>query len=314
MRPKVCIVILNWNGRADTTECLESLQRTTYPEYKVIVVDNGSSGNDVNILREQFGSYIHIIENDKNYGFAEGNNIGIRYAVQNFSPDYLLLLNNDAVVNPDCVTELVQVAESDPKLGIAGPKIRFYDAPQRSEYAGGLIRWWSGAAVKMGFGQLDKGQFDQTKEVDWVIGCALLIKRELIERIGLLYPVYFMNWEEVDWCARCKKEGYRVVYVPKAVLWHKGGRSSQRVSGMNIYYMTRNRFLFMRRNATRLQFVSFLAWFFLRDVLVTTASLYLQYRDTKSVVTFFKGTRDGIRLSLRRSDVFLPQTTDSQDV
>lgn len=295
MRPKVSIIILNWNGLDDTTECLESLRRMTYPDYKVIVVDNASSGGDAKVLREGFGDYIHIIENDKNYGFAEGNNIGMRYALDNLDPDYVLLLNNDTRVDPEFLTELVNAAESDPLIGIVAPKVYWYDQPNTVQSAGGTINWWIGATSLIGCGEIDKGQFDHVNNVDWVIGGGLLIKRQVLEKIGLLYQPYFAYFEEAEWCTRCKKAGYRVVYVPSAKLWHKGASTTGRIRGLGLYYMTRNRFLFMKRNATRLQILSFFVWFSFRHILVTTALFVVGQRDVTSIKTFYKGICDGIR-------------------
>jgi len=301
MDPKVSIIILNWNGLDDTIECLDSLKKIAYPDYDVVVVDNGSKGNDIEALKMRFGDYIKIIENDRNYGFAEGNNIGIRYALDNLDPDYILLLNNDTIVDPEFLTELVNAAESDPLIGIVAPKIYWYDEPNTVQSAGGTINWWTGALSLIGVGEVDKGQFDHVKDVDWVIGGGLLMKRQVLERIGLLYRPYFAYFEEADWCTQCKKAGYRVVYVPKAKVWHKTARATGRVSGLRLYYMTRNRFLFMKRNATGLQFSCFLARFFLRDVAFTTISMLALQRDLKSLAKFYKGICAGISLSLRQA-------------
>ena len=137
--PKVSIIILNWNGLEDTIECLESLKKITHPNYEVIVVDNGSEGNDAQMLQERFGDYIHIIRNDKNYGFAGGANIGMRYVLNNSAADYVLLLNNDTVVDPEFLTELVKVAEADPAIGITGGKIYYYDNPGQLQFVWGRI-------------------------------------------------------------------------------------------------------------------------------------------------------------------------------
>ena len=128
MNTKVSIIILNWNGLDHTVDCLQSLKKITYQNYNIIVVDNGSKGNDAEILKRKFGEYVHIIENDKNYGFAGGCNIGIRYALRNSGPDYILLLNNNTTVAPDFLAEMVSVAESNPSFGIAGPKITSFRA------------------------------------------------------------------------------------------------------------------------------------------------------------------------------------------
>lgn len=298
--PKVAIVILNWNGLRDTVECLESLKNITYPNYEVIVVDNGSKGEDVEVLRNKFGDYIHMIENDKNYGFAEGNNIGMRYALENSNPDYILLLNNDTVVDPGFLTELVKVAESDPLIGIVGPKIRFYYEPNRIQSAGGQINWWTGQLSLIGCTQIDRGQFDEMREVDWVIGCALLVKSETIREIGLLYAGYFAYLEETDWCARCGKAGYKVIYTPAARLWHKRRLAVGRIDKIRLYYRTRNLFVFMKRNSTGLQLVSFFVYFILRDFLLTPLTLLVRQNDLKLLPAFYKGTCDGIRLMLKR--------------
>lgn len=299
IHPKVCIIILNWNGLEDTIECLESLKKVTYPDYEVILVDNGSEGNDVEILRERFGDHIQIIENDKNYGFAEGCNIGMRYALENSDPDNILLLNNDTAVDPDFLTELVKVAESDSLIGIVGPKVCFYHEPNVIQSAGGQINWWTGQASLIGCTQFDKEQFDEIREVDWVSGCALLIKRKVIEQVGLLYAPYFAYFEEAEWCTRVTRAGYEVIYVPKAHLWHKSQFSISRTDGLPMYHMSRNRFLFMKRNSTRLQFISFLVYFFLKDFLLSSVLILARQKDPKLLLSFYRGTYDGINLTLK---------------
>jgi GT2 family glycosyltransferase len=297
--PRVAIIILNWNGLEDTIECLESLAKVTYPNYEVVLVDNGSKGNDVRILREKFGDYIYMIVNDKNYGFAEGTNIGMRHVMKSSCPDYVLLLNNDVVVDPNFLTELVQVAESNSQTGIVGAKVYFYAEPNKIQSAGGRINWWAGETPLIGCLQIDRGQFDETKEVDWVMGGALLIRCETIEEIGLLYAGYFGYFEETEWCAKAKKAGYKVIYTPRARLWHKREPAVDRIDGFRLYYMTRNRFLFMKRNATRVQSISFFVQFFLRHFPLTLVWLLVRRKDVKLLPRYFKGIYDGIGLMLK---------------
>ena len=299
--PKISVIILNWNGLEDTIECLESLRKATYPNYDVVLVDNGSEGNDVRILREKFGNYIHIIENDRNYGFAEGMNIGMRNALHDSNPDYFLLLNNDTVVAPNCLAELVKVAESDPLIGIVGPKIRWYHDPNRIQSVGGQLNWWTGQRYLIGYNQIDQGQFDEVREVDWVSGAALLIRRRTVADIGLLHAEYFLYSEEVDWCARCRKAGYKVAFAPAAEVWHKCEWETKGIGRYQLYYMTRNRYLFMRRNATRQQFTFFLIQFTLKSLLLVPAWLLLRRRNPKLLLTLFKAIYDGIRISLKGS-------------
>lgn len=226
--PKVSMIILNWNGVEDTIECLESLKKITYPNYEVIVVDNASSGNDVEVLRERYGNYIHVIANDENYGYPEGCNVGMRYALKK-GTDYILLLNNDIVVDPEFLTELVKVAESDPSIGLTGSKIYYYYHPNRIQSAGGKIRWWLGDIEGYG-GEEDMGQYDDVAERDLVFATSCLIKKKVIERISFLDPFFFFGVEEYDYCPRAKRAGFKVVYVPHSKVWHKWGASRAKFS------------------------------------------------------------------------------------
>jgi GT2 family glycosyltransferase len=227
--PSICIIIINWNGWKDTAECLDSLLRISYANYHVIVVDNDSQGQDVEILKERFGEQIHIIENQRNSGFAEGNNIGIRYALGAYSPDYVLLLNNDTTVSPGFLTEMVTVSEDNPKLGILGPRVFYYDLDGKKDavwFTGGGIRWWHPSYWKLL--DLSGDQFVASGVpvvVDWVSGAAMLIRREVIESISLLDARYFFGHEDIDYCSRARKNDYRVAYVPRSFIWHKVGRS-----------------------------------------------------------------------------------------
>ena len=233
-QPKVSIIILNWNGLEDTIECLESLKKITYPNYEVIVVDNASQGDDVRNLREKFGDYIHIIRNDSNYGFAEGNNVGIRYGLNNSNPAYFLLLNNDTVVAPDFLDELIKVARSDSEIGIVGPKIYYYDFNGRKDViwsAGGKIEWWR-RWIYHGIGSNDDDlpQYQNVADVDWISGAAMMIRASIIQELSLLDSHYFLGNEDVEYCLKVRQRGFRIVYVPTARVWHKVGISRNKVN------------------------------------------------------------------------------------
>jgi GT2 family glycosyltransferase len=230
--PRVSIIILNWNGLSDTIECLESLRNVAYPDYEVVVVDNGSEGNDADALRQRFGDYIHVIENERNYGFAEGCNIGIRHSLRGSGIDYILLLNNDTTVAPDCLDELVKVAEGDPGIGIVGPKIYYYDFGGRADViwsAGGKIRWWHPWVYDgIGTNECDAPRYNGLDSVDWVSGSAMMIKRSVLEMLSCLDPKYFFGNEDVEYCLRARKRGLKVVYVPTARVSHKVGKSRKK--------------------------------------------------------------------------------------
>lgn len=165
-----------------------------------------------------------LLKNDKNYGFAEGNNIAIQLALKFFKPQYILLTNNDVVVDKRFLTELVKIAERDRKIGIVGPKIYYKDFLGRSDvinFAGEDIVLWKAKEVRYGFNELDEGQYDRIKEIDKIDGACMLIKRQVFENVGMFDPNFFVFWEETDFCLRAKKKGYKIVYVPTAEIWHK---------------------------------------------------------------------------------------------
>ena len=289
--PKVSIIIINWNGLEDTIECLESLKKITYPNYEVIVMDNGSDSNDAELLRKKYGDYIHVIENDKNYGFAEGNNIGIRYALESSNPNYILLLNNDTVVAPEFLAELVKVAEGSEKVGIVGPKIYNYSEPNRILSAGSRVNWWTAQSFPIGAGEEDKGQFDKLAEVDYMSGCSLLVRREVIKQIGMLDPIYFVGYEDSDWCIRASKEGFQSVFCPRARIWHKVSASRQKNIKFRVYYHLRNQFIFARRYLSKPQFV-FLVFYFLIHLPKYFLEYLIYYRDLTTLRYFVKALLD----------------------
>lgn len=300
--PKVAIIILNWNGLEDTIECLESLKKINYPNYKVIVVDNGSAGNDAQVLKERFGDYIYLIQNDKNYGFAGGANIGMRYALDNSQPDYILLLNNDTVVDPIFLTEMVKVAEGDPTIGIVGAKVYYYDDPRRLQIVWARINLWLGRWIltptalteRIAKREIDLGQYDSTKEVDAVAGCCFSIKKTVFENIGLLDETFFSFCEEAEYYIRTRKANYKIVYVPKAKVWHKGGASTSGISSFCCYYLARNNFRFMQKHATKCQYLCFLVYYLTFHFWLMAGVYLLYYRNVRLFTSFYRGVRDGL--------------------
>jgi len=245
MMPRTIIILLNWNGLSDTLECLASLQHLDYPNYKVIVVDNGSTDDSVGVIRKQF-SDATLVENEENLGFTGGNNVGLRHALAQ-GADYALLLNNDTEVKPDFLRHLVTAAEADPAIGIAGPTIYYYEQPDLIWSAGGSIDWRRGQTQMVGLNAPDVGQFGAApREVDFVTGCAMLVNRAVMEQTGLLDERFFAYYEEAEWCVRAQRAGFKIVHVPQAGLWHKITPECRADSPVVHYYMTRNRLLFLK--------------------------------------------------------------------
>ena len=244
--PSVGIIILNWNGRGDTLACIESLSRLDYPACRTAMVDNGSTDGSVAAVATRFPE-VTLIENGRNLGYAGGNNVGLRWAMAE-GLDYALLLNNDTEVAPDLLRRLVTAAEADTNCGAVGPTIYYWASPERIWSAGGQVNWRNGSTRMMHLNEADTGQLGPSPwRADFVTGCALLIKRTALERVGLLDERFFAYYEETEWCARAGREGLSILQVPEAHLWHKIPLDARDSSPRVHYYMTRNRLLFARQ-------------------------------------------------------------------
>ncbi|CAJ35482.1 glycosyltransferase family 2 protein [Methanocella arvoryzae] len=260
MPPQVAIVILNWNNGTVTVDCLRSLEKLSYSNFFTLVLDNGSTDDSLEILHRAYPG-ISVVQNDKNLGFAGGNNPGIRLALEQ-GADYVLLLNNDTEVAPDFLDELIKVAEADPKIGIASAKIYYYSEPDRLWFAGGKVNYWKGWTQHLGDLEKDVGQYDHTTDTDFVSGCAMLIRREVIEKIGVLYEPFFLYYEDSDYCSRARRAGYRIVMAPKAKVWHKVSSTTGKIKDLQLFYGQRNMLAFERRNASPVRLAFFLPYYF----------------------------------------------------
>jgi len=248
-QPYVYIVILNWNNAHDTLACLHSLTELDYPNYAILVIDNGSSDGSAERIRAD-NSTVEVMELATNIGYAAGNNAGIDVAVER-GAEYVLILNNDTFVEPTMLSELVAFMESDPKIGMVGPTMYCADPNDTLFAAGSFINWSKGKTWHRGmFEEVSKyADLNSPESVDFISGCCLLVRRELIEVAGLFDPTYFLNYEDVEWAVRARRFGFDVMYVPQAVMWHKVSSSLGQASPANIYYTTRNALRFFLNNA-----------------------------------------------------------------
>jgi hypothetical protein len=253
MAPRVLIIVLTYNGIKLTLECLASLRRLAYPNYQVLVADNQSSDDTPAQVRAHFPE-VEVIENGANLGFAAGNNVGLRIAKER-GYDYALLLNNDTDVAPDFLSRLVAVAEADSRIGALGPLIYYHERPDLIWSAGGFVDRQQGT-TPMRTNEVDRGQYRVVEDVDFVTGCALLVRRSALERAGMLDERFFMYYEEAEWCVRIKRAGLRIAFVPEAKIWHKIPLNARFDKEYLAYYMTRNRLLFLRLTGA-----SFATWF-----------------------------------------------------
>ena len=245
--PKISIIVLNWNGKADTLACLESLASVRYGNFETILVDNGSSDDSVREIRTAHPQ-LTVLETGANLGFAEGNNVGIRHALAN-GADHVLLLNNDTVVDPGMLDGFLDALHVCPGAGILGARIYYHSEPQKIWYAGGYWDHDQMCFQQVGDGLMDHAVYGEVSRTDFVVGCAMFIPRGILEKVGLLESSYFLNYEEIDFCTRVRNAGYDLIYAPEARLWHKiaasfGGDESP----LKIYFTFRNRLLWARRN------------------------------------------------------------------
>lgn len=217
--PLVYITVLTYNGKADTIECLRSLQKISYTNAKTLVVDNASTDGTAEAIRSEF-PWVELIVNERNLMFSGGNNVGIHHAID-CGASFVMLLNNDTTVHPEFVTHLVQATTDNPSIGVAGPKIYYYDDPQRIWFAGGRIEWWKGWISHIGIRDYDNGQHEVSRSIDYVSGCCMFIGRNVIEKVGMLDDRYFIYGEDADLCIRTSRAGYLLQYVPQAKIWHK---------------------------------------------------------------------------------------------
>jgi len=353
--PKVAIIVLSWNGWQDTVECLESLQKIDYPCYEIIVVNNGSTDDSMEMIKKwaegsipintKFVSFNHtskpvrciqyerelaeeggdrrekefdklppnrkltIICTRENLGFAGGNNVGIRYALKKGDFSYFLILNNDTVVAPDFLTRMVQTGETDEKLGIIGGKIYYYDNPQRIWYGGGKMdlrkalsyhKYYKKTEAELER-EINLKNLEKVVGATFITGCLMLIRKELLQDLGLFREDYFLSAEDTDFCYRALKSHWRMSVNLEAKIWHKVGHGDKvghgkerEASLTNTYYETRNRLFFASENIKKAEhkiiFISFFVFSRLIRILMWGIS------GKKKVI---KGTVMGVRDFIR---------------
>ena len=242
--PLVSIITVNYNQAEVTCALIESLNRITYPNLEVIVIDNASPDDDASIIKQRYPNVI-VIENPINYGFAAGNNFGLMRA----RGKYLLLLNNDIEVPANFMEPLVEKLEKNPQIGAVSPKIKFYYQPDTIQYAGYTpINYITMRNTAIGYWQKDSGQFGEDRETAYAHGAAMMVPMEVVKKVGLMSYIFFLYYEEADWCARIKAVGYQIWFVHNSHVLHKESVSTGRLSALKIYYQNRNRLVFMRRN------------------------------------------------------------------
>ena len=200
--PLLYVIVLNHSHREDTDSCIATLLKSNYENLRIILLDSFSAGEAVQEFRSE-DPRVQTIRLTENLGYAGNNNIGIQTALDQ-GAEWVFILNNDTVLDPACLSLLIENSEADHEVGIVGPMVYHFDQPEIIQSAGGILEknWQSTHA---GINQPDTGQFKTVREVDWISGCAILVRRALIEDVGTLDPDYFLYWEEIEWCLRARR-------------------------------------------------------------------------------------------------------------
>lgn len=285
----VSIITINYNGYKETCELVESLQKFEDFPYEIIVVDNASPNNDGPLLKKTLQG-VTVICSDKNLGFAGGNNLGYKYA----KGEYILYMNNDMTITGPFLKALVKRFLSGEHIGLISPKIKYEHHPNIIQYAG----YTSMTPIRIsnnliGVNQKDEGQYDQPSPTAYAHGACMLTSREVIEKVGMMTEIYFLFYEEIDWSIQLKRAGYDIWYEPAACVLHKESMTAKRGTPLRVYYLTRSRLLFTRRNCTF--FIKMMA--ILYQLLIVIPKNIIQYsvHGKKDMLrSFIRGSFNGL--------------------
>ncbi len=284
--PLISIIIVNYNQLEVTCEFIESTKLLTYPNYEIVLVDNGSKTDPTEIIHSKYPEVVLIV-NKKNLGFTGGNNVGIDAA----RGEYYLIINNDTEVTHDLLERLLEPFFADASIGVVSPKIRYYVNPLVIQYAGfNEINPFTGRNTTVGKSEIDCGQHDVGSYTFYAHGAAMMVKKEVVEKVGPLPDIFFIYYEELDWSAHIRRAGYNIYYQPTALIFHKESITMGKDSPFKAYYQNRNRILFMRRNTTKKQFLYFLL-FLLFVVVPKTIIVYSAKGQFVHLGNFFKAIR-----------------------
>ena len=255
-KPLVSIITINFRDAATTSALLDSITKQSYSNIQVIVVDNGSLEEVSETFKAHY-SEVEVIVSKENRGFAGGNNLGIQAA----KGDYLFFVNNDTVFTPDLIEQSLAAFTTD-EIGVVAPKIYYFDQPEIIQYAGFTpINPLTARNQTIGKDEKEEGQHDVSNETPYAHGAAMMLRRSVVEQVGAMPEDYFLYYEEMDWCVQIRNAGYKIIYAPKAMIYHKESIAVGKMSPLKTYYLTRNRILFMRRNASRLSWILFILFF-----------------------------------------------------
>jgi len=288
--PLVSVITVNYNNTGVTCELLASLERISYPRLEVIVVDNASALDPTQEIMTRHPG-VKVIRSGENRGFAGGNNLGIQAA----AGEYLFLVNNDTEFTEGLVEGLLEIFHQYPDAGVVSPKFHYFFQPGTIEYAGyHAVDMFTGRNSMVGCREKDQGQYDAVSTTHYAHGGAMMISRAALEKVGLMPELYFLYYEEFDWCEQFRRQGYKIYYQYKSLIYHKESMTTGKNSPLKTYYITRNRILFMRRNVQWPARLVFMLYFTCFTVPKNTLQ-YLLKREAAHLKAFWKGVLWNVR-------------------
>lgn len=250
---KILVVILNYKSMQDTLACVESIEKSDYNSFDILVIDNKSPNDSFAFLRKHL-PHIRLLETEKNLGYAGGNNVGLRIALEE-GYDAVLVLNNDTVVDPHCLSAFVKTSKEFPNA-VLGARLYQYQEPELLQHFGGI---WDKSRGKFRCvpqdGKDSKQEWNEVKKLDFLTGAALFIPSPILRKVGLFEESFFLYYEEIDWCTQVNKMGFSCLYCPGAKIWHKESASFENPRPPQMYFLTRNRLLYLQRNCSKGQFL-----------------------------------------------------------
>lgn len=291
-KPIVSIILLNWNGWSDTLDCLASLKLALRDgvDLRIVVIDNGSTDESVSILSKR--PEIELIKSSVNRGFAAGNNIGIQHSLEAGS-EFIGLLNNDTQVDPEFLIQLLRTFEQLPSVGIVSPKILYSKPQNRIWYAGGKFRNPRIIGEMIGLGQTDIGQYEAQQSVDFAVGCCMMIRNTVFDKIGFLDERFFFYHEDVDFSIRAIASGFDIIYQPNSVIFHKVASSTMHDPSISMHYEGESRIVFFFKYINGVTWASVITLEFLRMLRIVLRSI-LFGRFTYAV-TYIRGLLSGFQ-------------------
>ena len=284
MAPLVSIITINYNQLQLTCQLLDSLRKLSYPAVEIIVVDNHSKEDPTSVITAQYPE-VKLIVSNENLGFSGGNNLGISAS----RGEYIFFLNNDTEVQTGALEPLVELFRTHPEAGVASSMLVYFNSNETIQYAGSTrIDPFTGRSKRLGHMEKDTGQYTEVRETELAHGAAMMVPRRVIDKVGMMPELFFLYYEEVDWCESIKRAGHKIFFVPSSKVYHKESMSIGKGSTLKTYYMTRNRLLYMRRNTSGLMKVSWIL-FFMFFSLPKNAAIFALRRDGKHARAFWKG-------------------------